>query len=121
MSGGNEPCDLPVAKRGNCPHGQPGPGLQGGAGWGNDSEGSDTWEAGMTVELCSHLCEGYRYFAVQNGGSGCFCGSKYGRYGPSSNCTMPCMGDKEETCGGPGANSIYLTTNTTGAVASPLL
>ena len=67
----------------------------------------------MTLELCSHLCQGYRYFGVQNGGSGCFCGTKYGRYGPSNKCAMACAGDRAQICGGAGANSVYLTVNRT--------
>ena len=63
----------------------------------------------MTIERCSALCgAAFKYFALQDGGNGCFCGASYGRYGRSSNCTMPCAGNRSETCGGAGCNSVFL-------------
>jgi len=67
----------------------------------------------MTIELCAALCTGYRYMGVQNGGTGCFCGASFGRYGVSTNCTMYCDGNPGELCGGAGCNSIWLVPNTT--------
>jgi arylsulfatase A len=90
----SEPCDLPVAKRGHCPK--------------RDGDGDGVGDDALTLELCGGLCKGFKYFGVQNGGSGCFCGPSYGKYGPSNNCSLPCSGNKAETCGGPGCNSIWL-------------
>jgi len=42
-------------------------------------------------------------------GSTCFCGNKYGSYGPA-NCTTPCSGNANETCGSWMANSVYSGT-----------
>ena len=43
----------------------------------------------MTREECDALCRGYTYMGLQNGGTGCFCGPSYGRYGaaPAAWCT----------------------------------
>jgi hypothetical protein len=107
-----QPCDLPIVKAGGCPEPERG-----------DSNGMHgktlTADGGgrMTLSVCNSLCAADgahpRYFAVQNGGTGCFCGSSYGRYGPSTACNMTCTGgvatDPAQACGGPGANSIYHT------------
>ena len=61
---------------------------------------------------CNSLCDGYEFFGVQNGGTGCFCGATYGRYGPSAACNMSCAGNLSEICGGAGVNSIYRVANT---------
>lgn len=101
--GGDEPCDLPVVKSGNCPK----------KSWMNTASDAGKGKA-VTLEECQSLCNGHKYFGVQNGGSGCFCGPTYGRYGQSSNCTMPCPArGGGRICGGPGCNSIYLTANST--------
>jgi hypothetical protein len=99
--GSQDPCDLPVVKRGNCP----GPDVAGML----QADDQDP----MTIELCATLCIGHRYMGVQNGGSGCFCGASFGRYGVSTNCTMHCDGNAGEVCGGAGCNSIWLVPNAT--------
>ena len=94
------PCDLPIVKAGGCPDG------------GLAAAGAST---GVTLSVCRSLCAADashpRYFAVQNGGTGCFCGDGYGKYGPSTACNMSCAGgtatDPAQACGGIGANSIY--------------
>lgn len=103
---GGAPCDLPVVKRGHCPKiAAAAPQFRG------------PWRSQpMTVEQCNGLCDGYRFFALQNGGTGCFCGTSYGRYGASPNCTMPCAGNSSQSCGGPGVNDIYEVTNSTQVV-----
>jgi hypothetical protein len=105
--GGKRPCDLPIVKAGNCPQQR-------------DAVKRDSQTGMMTLERCQDLCNGHRFFAVQNGGTGCFCGSTFGRYGISTNCTQPCNGDAQEICGGPGCNSIYRTRNTSTPI-SPYL
>lgn len=105
-----QPCDLPIVKAGGCPEDQ--------AGAIRSAIGNTlAVDGGMTVTLsvCNALCAADathpRYFAVQNGGSGCFCGNQYGRYGASPTCNMTCTGgiptDPAQACGGPGANSIF--------------
>ena len=60
----------------------------------------------MRILVCVCVC-------VQNGGSGCFCGATYGKYGENpDNCTMPCEGDKTELCGNAGTNSVYMANGT---------
>jgi len=78
------------------------------------TQGRDLAEAGylfdnsMSVERCIRLCGkgGYRYAGVQYSNS-CFCGNRYGKYGPAKNCDMKCAGNAQEICGGTWANSIY--------------
>lgn len=40
-------------------------------------------------------------------GKYCLCGDSYGRYGPSSNCTMPCSGNASVTCGNHLIHDVY--------------
>ena len=40
----------------------------------------------------------------------CFCSNKYGSYGTARNCISKCAGNKEQTCGGVQANSVYLVS-----------
>ena len=100
--GGEEPCDLPVVERGGCP--------RGGMPQQRDAPSHGIAKK-MTLELCNVLCNGHGFFGVQNGGTGCFCGDAFGRYGRCGNCSMPCAGNASQTCGGPGANSVYAVTN----------
>ena len=96
----------------------------------------------MTVELCVRTClsHGFLYAGVQDGyiyislknlfitcirkkaylwkRSQCFCGNSFGTYGISSNCNSPCNRNTNETCGGPWANSVYLTNCQTTTVTS---
>lgn len=69
----------------------------------------------MSAELCNALCAGYAYFGLQNGGTGCFCGDKYGTLGPAppSWCNISCVGNRSETCGGLNINSVYKTVVST--------
>ena len=65
-----------------------------------------------TVETCGQLCAragAYKYFGVQMGGAGCFCGDTFGSQGKVANasCNVPCQGDSAEMCGGPNLNSVY--------------
>jgi hypothetical protein len=104
------PCDLPIVKAGSCPEHDTD---QQAVATPHTEEGGD-WAA-ATLSECRSLCAADashpRYFAVQNGGSGCFCGDRYGKYGPSTACNMTCAGgtatDPAQACGGSGANSIY--------------
>ncbi len=73
----------------------------------------------MTIEACAVTCrrQGYKFAGLQYG-SQCFCGNRYGRYGKSSACNMPCAGNKSQTCGGTWANSVYAVG--AGGAATPI-
>ena len=62
------------------------------------------------VGECGTMCEGYKYFALENGKE-CRCGNSYGKHGkaadPANNCNMPCMHDAATTCGGFWFESVY--------------
>ncbi|ETS75434.1 hypothetical protein PFICI_12378 [Pestalotiopsis fici W106-1] len=62
-----------------------------------------------TAQSCASFCSQYSYFGVENGNE-CFCGlSLNSTYTPTSNssCAKPCSGDKNQTCGDFGFQSIY--------------
>ena len=72
----------------------------------------------LTIELCNALClhdkkhaeKKFKYFGVQAGGSGCFCGDAFGMFGQAkadSDCSLPCAGNSSEICGGDFFNSVY--------------
>ena len=73
-----------------------------------------------SVEECGTYCKKYgsSIYAVQDGRQ-CFCavgsepssGQGFKTYGSSTNCTMPCTGNDEETCGGSWANEVYKTAS----------
>jgi len=81
----------------------------------------------MTIELCGYICYvlDFLYAAPQNGDS-CFCGNSYGSQGllNDSDCSMPCVSNTNQTCGGACANQVYklsaplVTTGTTGTTGS---
>lgn len=48
-------------------------------------------------------------FAGLMNGQQCYCGSKYGRKGMSTSCTVPCSVDPSNFCGSQEAMSIYAT------------
>ncbi|CBN74038.1 conserved unknown protein [Ectocarpus siliculosus] len=66
----------------------------------------------LTPEKCSKYCESEPFFGMQYG-SECWCGTGAGedvedmfRHG-SATCNMACSGDKDKTCGGSWAMSLY--------------
>eukprot|EP00937_MAST-01D_sp_MAST-1D-sp2_P003997 g3997.t1 len=63
-----------------------------------------------TVVECGTLCEGYKYFALENGKE-CRCGNAYGKHGkaadPAKDCAMPCKTDASTVCGGFWFESVY--------------
>ncbi|KAJ8033133.1 E-selectin [Holothuria leucospilota] len=74
----------------------------------------------ITIEKCEEKCLSFNenislslYFGLEDGRM-CFCGkeSNYSRYGPSTNCTLPCDGNKTQICGGHHAISVYQFTST---------
>lgn len=72
-----------------------------------DLDGYSHRAGDMTPQKCVALCRdrGFAYSGTQYG-SQCYCGNRYGRYGPASNCDMRCSGDQNQICGGDWANSI---------------
>jgi hypothetical protein len=71
--------------------------------------GRHTWSESLTLEQCSTICEGYRYFGLANAGN-CYCGQdlKYGAtIGKDEDCIVPCNGDKSQKCGSGGRTSVY--------------
>lgn len=59
-----------------------------------------------------------RYFALSD--NKCFCsqeGEQYDRYGVAheDQCILPCSGDRDQLCGGPSVNRVFLTMVTEGA------
>ncbi|CAH1797852.1 unnamed protein product [Owenia fusiformis] len=60
----------------------------------------------VCIDTCRNLNQGFLYAAVQFG-TDCFCGTSYGKYGPSTSCTYTCEGDPQQTCGGFNGNEIY--------------
>ena len=77
---------------------------------GHDLDGELLWPDQLTPRLCARACaeRGYAYAGVQ-WGRACYCGSDYGRFGASDECTTPCWGDGGQICGGYQANSVYAT------------
>ncbi|KAM0328816.1 hypothetical protein ACHAQA_005231 [Verticillium albo-atrum] len=70
---------------------------------------STVTSTGMTGAKCQAICKGNGYhFAGLKYYGICFCGTKI--EGPKlidSNCTLPCDGNKKETCGGTDSLTIY--------------
>jgi hypothetical protein len=67
----------------------------------------------MTVPLCAQMARkaGFKIFSLQMANF-CFGGNslpKATSLGPSNDCYAPCTGNSSDTCGGPLANTIYVT------------
>ncbi|XP_020605209.1 uncharacterized protein LOC110044027 isoform X4 [Orbicella faveolata] len=64
----------------------------------------------MTPVKCVRRCQskGFKYAGVEWANE-CYCGNHYDRYGNSSSCNLPCIGDSKKICGGPWALSVYNT------------
>jgi hypothetical protein len=63
----------------------------------------------MTPQFCSGLCQGFKFFGLQDSNQ-CFCGNDYGNQGgkiSESSCNVPCTGDASTMCGAGSTNSIY--------------
>jgi hypothetical protein len=75
---------------------------------GRDLDGVMVTESDMTTESCASICasRGFAYAGTQDS-TQCFCGSGYGRSGPSGACNYKCGGNPSQTCGGFWANSVY--------------
>jgi hypothetical protein len=65
---------------------------------------------GMTVEMCMNFCDvmGFPVAGVEYGGE-CYCGNKFENEGGqcSSECTVPCIGDDSQMCGGDWKMNVY--------------
>lgn len=73
-----------------------------------DLDGHNFYDRNMTTELCVSTCrtKGFSHAGTQYG-SYCFCGNKFGKLGAADNCNAKCTGNRDETCGGTWANSVY--------------
>ena len=62
----------------------------------------------MDVSWCTTTCGSYGYFyAGLEAGNMCYCGNSFGKYGHSTNCSIPCVGKITDTCGNWNATSVY--------------
>ncbi len=75
---------------------------------GRDLDGMIWVDRDMTVDACRATCadDGYALAGLQNG-DWCFCGSRHDEEEEADACDMPCAGDREQTCGGTWASSVY--------------
>ena len=73
-----------------------------------DLDGHNFYDRNMTTELCVSTCrtKGFSHAGTQYG-SYCFCGNKFGKLGTADNCNAKCTGNRDETCGGTWANTVY--------------
>jgi hypothetical protein len=73
-----------------------------------DLDGHNFYDRNMTTQLCVSTCrdKGFSHAGTQYG-SYCFCGNKFGVSGTADNCNAKCTGNRDETCGGTWANSVY--------------
>ncbi|KAL1864253.1 hypothetical protein Daus18300_007850 [Diaporthe australafricana] len=63
----------------------------------------------LTVGACEDFCRGDRYYGLEYGNE-CYCGYSIRNAAyqvPDSSCTVPCVGDHKEICGGGDLLSIY--------------
>lgn len=75
-----------------------------------DLDGYTFYDGKMTTQLCVSTCrdKGFSHAGTQYGGH-CFCGNKFGKFGAADNCNAKCTGNRDETCGGTWANTVYKT------------
>ncbi len=73
-----------------------------------DLDGHNFYDRNMTTALCVSTCraKGFSHAGTQYG-SYCFCGNKFGKFGVADNCNATCTGNRDETCGGTWANTVY--------------
>lgn len=75
--------------------------------------GASTADGAMTVTMCLNFCQskGFQYAGIEYSGE-CYCAGDISNGASlsvsSPNCNMPCSGESTETCGGPGALSLYV-------------
>jgi hypothetical protein len=79
-----------------------------------------SYSGGLTIQKCITGCggAGYMFAGLQNTNQ-CFCDNTYGSYGTSTNCIEYCNSNNGEICGGPWANSVYLTGPTPEPTKTP--
>ncbi|KAK7953959.1 WSC domain containing protein [Apiospora saccharicola] len=65
----------------------------------------------MTLASCAGFCDGYTYFGTEYSRE-CYCGNSFTEgsvVADTFDCSMICMGDAKELCGGPDRLSVYTT------------
>lgn len=65
--------------------------------------------ASSPIECVKQCSSRYYMYAGLMNGQQCYCGSKFGRNGPSTGCTIPCADDASATCGSHDSISVYET------------
>lgn len=85
-----------------------------------DIDGFSFTAGNMTLQQCVAGCSARGFaFAGAQFATWCFCGNRYGRYGPADNCNMRCAGNPDQICGGEWANSVYATGSGPGPGPGP--
>lgn len=73
-----------------------------------DLDGHNFYDRNMTTELCVSTCRAKNFsHAGTQYASYCFCGNTFGKFGAANNCNAKCTGNRDETCGGTWANTVY--------------
>lgn len=61
----------------------------------------------MTIEKCAERCADYQYFGLEYSRE-CFCGNELGgQVAPEKECSLLCMGNGTQWCGGPARLNLY--------------
>ncbi|KAF2668728.1 heme peroxidase [Microthyrium microscopicum] len=69
--------------------------------------GDYSGDSAQTIEKCSTYCSSFALFGLEYGAE-CYCGStNTGSPARSGDCSMPCGGEVEETCGNGNRLSVY--------------
>ncbi|KKA29005.1 hypothetical protein TD95_004681 [Thielaviopsis punctulata] len=75
-------------------------------------DGVSSASVSMVAQLCAAACAKSKYFGLEYGDE-CWCGNTIAYNAPlapsASECSMPCSGDANATCGGSQRIQIYLT------------
>ena len=76
---------------------------------------------GLTAEMCMDFCDvmGYPIAGLEYGGE-CYCGNKFEQGGGTctSGCSLPCIGDQNQTCGGDWVMNVYQRIDSRDPVSS---
>lgn len=83
----------------------------------NDAHTADN---NMTLASCAGFCDGYTYFGTEYSRE-CYCGNSFTEgsvVADTFDCSMICMGDAKELCGGPNRLSVYTTKGSSKLVST---
>ncbi|KAF2731461.1 WSC-domain-containing protein [Polyplosphaeria fusca] len=86
------------------------------------SASSYTNTTSMTPALCAAYCSAYAFFGLEYGQE-CYCGPYLSPSSSpaqkTSDCSMPCVGDKSTVCGGPARLSVYRSSDPSKVSSDP--